>query len=408
MPSERPPDILFTAFEPSGDDEAASVIRALRERYPGVRIAAWGGPRMRDAGAEIIELTGADPVMGIPGPSKIREHLSINRRIERWLASHSVRVHVPVDSPAANFPICAIAKKRGIKVVHLVAPQVWAWGSWRVGKLRRSTDLVLCLLPFEESFFNERGIRAEFIGHHLFDDYRGPDEPFSTAKLREIDHQAAGFIDGSPRVALLPGSRAKEHHANFPILLETFQALRSEFPGLAGVVASLGPSATDRLRDIADAGRGWPDELDLAEAQTDAVIRWCDVALVVSGTVTLQVARQQRPMIVVYKTGKLFYNIVGKRLVSTPFFTLPNLIAGREVVPELVPHFGGHEPLLERARTLLETTDAADRQRAELGEVVDRFLGRASAVNAADAIARVAGLGPLREEPSSETPGLDD
>ena len=195
----EPPGVLFTAFEPSGDDHAALVIRELRRRHANLPIFAWGGPKMRRAGAEIIAETGADAVMGVPGLAKIREHQRINRDIARWMDNNpGVSVHVPVDSPAANFPVCAMAKKRGIKVVHLVAPQVWAWGSWRVAKLRRLTDLVLCVLPFEEAYFADHDVPARFIGHPLFD------EPLDLASLDDRAHDLPG---GEPRLAILPISR---------------------------------------------------------------------------------------------------------------------------------------------------------------------------------------------------------
>lgn len=389
MSTPRPPDILFTAFEPSGDDHAAAVIEKLREYAPELSIAAWGGANMRAAGADIIEHTGSDPVMGIPGPDKIAEHLAINRRIDRWLRDHPVRVHVPVDSPAANFPICKIAKKHGAKVVHLVAPQVWAWGSWRVNKLRRATDLVLCLLPFEETYFSERNVPARFIGHPLFDDYEGPGRPFGEAKMRRIDAEAQGLIEGSPKLALLPGSRKKEHLANFPLLLETYRVLKKKHATLAGVVAASSEEAETRLRQIAQESGGWPEDLDLVVHGTDAVVRWCDVALVVSGTVTLQVARQQRPMVAVYKSSKLMYQLIGRWLLSTRYFTLPNLIADREVVPEFVPHFDGHERITAEVERLLLDLDAAANQRDELVKIIDRFHGEHAADNAAHAIARM-------------------
>ena len=135
--------LLFTAFEPSGDDHAAGVIAELRRRHPSLEIFAWGGPKMERAGATIVERTGDDAVMGMPGFAKIREHQRINARIADWLDKNPVSAHIPVDSPAANFPICELSKARGIKVVHLVAPQIWAWGRWRIHKLRRMTEFCL-------------------------------------------------------------------------------------------------------------------------------------------------------------------------------------------------------------------------------------------------------------------------
>ncbi len=385
MAPERP-IILFTAFEPSGDDHASAVIEAIRRRHPDADIRAWGGPKMLAAGAELIARTGDDAVMGVPGLAKIREHKRINADIARWVAEHPVAVHVPVDSPAANFPVCAITKRAGAKVVHLVAPQLWAWGPWRIKKLRRLTDHVLCLLPFEESWFRERGVRATFIGHPLFD--HAPD----TAAL---DDAIAGWPTGNPRVAIMPGSRPSEMQGNFTLLLAAYNRLAREHPAMRGVVAATRPEVEPVLRRLAaDARLEWPESLSVRFGATDAVVRWCDLALVVSGTVTLQIARQHRPMVIVYKSSRLLWALVARWVIRTPFFTLPNLVAGREIVPELVPHFGGADPIADRAVALLESPDAAAAQKRELAAIADRFRGRHAATEAAAIIAEHAGLGP--------------
>lgn len=384
-----PPAILFTAFEPSGDDHAAAVIAELRRRHPDLPMHAWGGPKMERAGATLVERTGDDAVMGLPGYQKIREHSRINDRIARWVAAHPVTVHVPVDSPAANFPICAITRGAGARVVHLVAPQIWAWGRWRIHKLRRRTDLVLCLLPFEEPFFQKRHVNARFIGHPLFD--APVDEP-------ALDARAAALGGGSPRIALMPGSRPAEIEHNFPLLLDAFRALRDSHAGLAGVVAATKPAVADRLRAIAESttGGGWPERLGMVVGDTDAAIRWCDLALVVSGTVTLQIARQLKPMVVVYKGSPLFYYGFAKWLLATKFFALPNLLAHRAIVPEFTPHFGGSEKIVDAARALLESPERGAQTRAELARVVGLFEGRHAAAAAADAIEEIAGLTPAR------------
>lgn len=380
--------ILFTSFEPSGDDHASAVIEIIKRRRPSAKIYAWGGPKMRAAGAEVVEQTGRDAVMGLPGWSKIREHQQINKRIDAWLAAHpEVGVHVPVDSPAANFPICKIARKHKARVVHMVAPQVWAWGSWRVKKLRKLSDLVLCLLPFEQPWFEGKRVPARFIGHPLFD------EPL---EMSALDRRAAELPQGAPRLALLPGSRPAELANNFPILLETFRRLKNDYRGASGVVAATTPEVADRLR--ADAARlgGWPEGLDMVSGETDAVVAWCDLAIVVSGTVTLQIARQAKPMVIVYKSSPVFFNLVGRWLVSAPFFTLPNLIAGREIVPEFVPHFGDAEPIVQMASRLIEDETLLDRQRSELRKVARAFEGTNAAESAADAVMQLAGLLPNR------------
>lgn len=376
--------VLFTAFEPSGDDHASVVIESLRAHHPEIEVFAWGGPRMERAGATIIERSTESAVMGMPGLAKIREHRQMNRRIDAWLAEHPVAVHVPVDSPAANFPICEIARRRGARVVHLVAPQLWAWGAWRIHKLRRLSDHVLCLLPFEEKWFRERDVPATFIGHPLFD--RSLDRP-------ALDEQAATLPRGGPKLALLPGSRPSELRKNFPLLLEAFKALRQEHKGTVGVVAATSPEVAGRLEAAAAPLGGLPEGLEVVAERADAVIHWCDVALVVSGTVTLQIAKHNRPMVIFYRSNPLAYSLLGRWLLQTEFLTLPNLIAGREIVPEHVPHFGGAEPLVADADRLLKSEEAAEQQRLELARVVHAFADREAGPAAARVIAEMADSG---------------
>ena len=380
------PAVLFTAFEPSGDDHSAVVIRELRRRHPDLPIFAWGGPKMARAGATIIAETGHDAVVGIPGWDKIRQHQKINKDIARWIAAHpEVKVHVPVDSPAANFPICKITKKAGRKVVHLVAPQVWAWASWRIKKLRRRTDLVLCLFPFEEPWFNNRNVPAKFIGHPLFD------EPLDLDTLTDRAHL---LPHGSPKVAILPGSRPAELRRNFPVLLGAFKELRRRHPNLVGVVGAVTESVREDLYARANRHGGWPDGLDVRVGETDLVARWCDLALVVSGTVTLQVAKQTRPMVVIYKVNEIFYTWFARFLIRTPYFILPNLIANQEIVPELIPYFKGTDKLVNMAAQLIESPDRLEAQRLNLRSITAKFSGAMASANAADAIEEMLGIRP--------------
>lgn len=401
MADAPPTTILFTGFEPSGDDHASAVIAELTSRHPDLRVCAWGGPKMGAAGAEIIEETGKNAVIGLPGLGKILEHREINKRVAAWMDANPFSVHVPVDSPAANFSICRMAKRRGKKVVHLVAPQVWAWGAWRVNKLRRLTDFVCCLLPFEEEYFAGKNVPARFVGHPLFDEK--PDEG------RMIE-QAASLPRGERRIALMPGSRPSEITKNFPLLIEAYRRLRRNFPDIVGVVAGARADLEPTLREIAEqtphapgCESGWPGSLEFSAGKTDAVIHWSTLALVVSGTVTLQIARQARPMVVVYKSSPLVYHLLARWLLSTAHYSLPNLVAGRKIVPELVPHFGGPEALVDEAVALLERPELADRQRRDLAEVASRFEGRHAASGAADEIERVAGLVGGAGQPATAT-----
>lgn len=375
--------LLFTAFEPSGDDHAATVIAELRRRHPGLPIYAWGGPKMERAGATIVEHTGHDAVMGIPGPAKIMEHFQVNRRVRQFVSDHKLLVHVPVDSPAANTPLARISKARGVKVVNLVAPQFWAWGPWRAGRLRRISDLVLCILPFEEPWFAQRNIPARYVGHMLFDHRLDGDG---------LDRQAAAYPAGAPRIALMPGSRPKEIKRNWPALLQAYRRIKQHFPEAAGMVAATTPPVADELQRVAKSHGGWPPGLGIESSQTDAIIRWCELALVVSGTVTLQIAKQVKPMVILYKANRVMFTLIGTWLLRAPYFTLPNLIAGRRIVPEFVPYYGDGSEIAEAAINLLENRELMELQERELAGVVRLFRGLSASSRAADAIEEVAGL----------------
>lgn len=379
------PAVLFTAFEPSGDDHAAAIIKVLKEMCPGLKIYGWGGRKMEAAGAQIIAFTGDDAVMGMPGLAKIKEHKRINASIEEWLVDHPIRVHIPVDSPAANFPVCKLTKAVGAKVVHMVAPQLWAWAPWRIRKLRRLTDHVMCVLPFEEDWFKTRGVDATFIGHQLFD------EPLD---FDALDEQIADWSRGEQNIALMPGSRPSEMRKNFPLLLGAYIKLANEHPEMRGLVAATRKEIEPELRKIAaDAQLAWPESLDITHSNTDAVIRWCDLAIVVSGTVTLQIAKQHKPMVIVYKMiSRWLWMLIAQWLIQTKFITLPNLIAGRVICPELVPHFGGSDPIADRVVELLEEKDVFNKQVQELEDIGKVFESQNASENAAKIIARYAGM----------------
>jgi len=383
LPASARGGILFTGFEPSGDDHAAVVIAELRRRHPALPIYAWGGPKMERAGATIIERTGESAVMGIPGVNKIIEHVRMNRRIEEWLDTHKIAMHIPVDSPDANFPVCRMAKARGAKVVHFVAPQLWAWREGRINKLRKLTDLVLCLLPFEESWFISRGVQARFVGHPLFDE---------ALDFAALDAKAAKLVTGTPKIALMPGSRPSEVRRSFPPLLDAYRLLRQDYPNAAGVLAVTRNAVKEELQNAARQLGGWPDNLEVVVGDTDTVVRWCDYAMCASGTVTLQVAKQCKPMVTFYRFGRSWqvpYLAFGRLMFTTRLFTLPNLIAGKRVITELVPHFGGGEPLAVAVLKLMRQPGFADDQRAALAEVCKKFEGKRAGPVAADEIERL-------------------
>jgi lipid-A-disaccharide synthase len=368
-----PPAILFSTFEPSGDALAAGTIARLLGLWPGLRVYGLGGPKMAAAGAEVIEHTTHRGSMVLETLAQVRAHGARLARLRRWLAANPVGALVPVDSPAGNWSICRLVRQHRpeARIVHLVAPQLWAWAPWRIRKLRRLTDRVLCLLPFEPAWFERRGVPAAFVGHPVFDPFCYPSAP-----------GVSDLPGGHPRLALLPGSRRGEILRNWPTMLGTFVRLRRDSRDLLGVVAALDEPVGRTIRDITLRRRGvegWPEGLSVSSGRAPEILDWCDLALVASGTVTLELARRRRPMVAMYNVSPVSLVAMGW-MVTASTYTLPNLVSewaglGR-IVPELIPHFGGVGPVVRQVRRLLEDPEAGERQRAGLARVAALFDGR--------------------------------
>jgi lipid-A-disaccharide synthase len=288
---------------------------------------------------------------------------------------------VPVDSPAANTPIARRLRGAGSRVVHLVAPQYWAWGPWRRRKLQAITDLVLCLLPFEEAWFRERGIPAKFVGHPVIN---------RSLDRRDLERRASELPRGRPRVLILPGSRSKEIRSNLGLLMSTFAELQARHRGMSGLVVA---ASREIAAEIRRRHPSLPTGLHVVNVESkaggtavlDAAILWSDVALTVSGTVSLDVARQAKPMVGVYRTGPLGV-LVGGLMLTIPDRLLPNILAGERIVPEFVPHCGGHGPLVEAVDGFLKDSRTAAETQATLERVLSTFSGHDFAQESAEAI----------------------
>ena len=374
--SRRFASVLFTAFEPSGDAHAAPVIEELSRRVPDLKIYAWGGPKMEAAGATLLGSSADDGSMGLNALKKASTVRGYVRSIKAWAKEYRILAHVAVDSPAANFPIAKAMKRSGARVIHLVAPQLWAWGAWRAGKLRRTTDLVICLLPFEQQFFTDRKIPARFVGHPRIN---------RDLDLEELTPIANDYPQGTPKVALFPGSRTHEVKANIGLLTKTFNELQGRHAGMSGLIVAANPELAKLIRQRI---KVFPVGLHMATAQPDAAILWCDLAIAVSGTISMDILRQRKPMIGVYRTGLLSW-LLSKVLLRTPYRLLPNIIAESEVCPEFIPHVGGAGPIIEEAAQLLRDSKNSAIQTEKLSRVAQRFSGKRPEEESAKLIIKV-------------------
>ncbi|MEY3143628.1 MAG: hypothetical protein RLY21_2121 [Planctomycetota bacterium] len=374
--------VLFTAQEPSGDAHAAPVIARLREAYPDIEPVAWGGPRMAEAGATMLGRTADDGVMGLAGISKVAEVKRLHDEIVAWARLNPVAVHMPVDSPSANYPLCARLRPLGARIVNLVAPQLWAWAPWRIRKVRRLSDVMLCLLPFEEEWFRSRGVTAKFVGHPVLS------KPLDLARCAE---EAGRLPAASPRVLLLPGSRSSEVRRNGRLIADAFALVRAAMPGARAVAVASNEANAQRFR--AELGDKVPEGVDIVvsgrEVSLEGALAWCDLALAVSGTVSLDCTRQAKPVIGVYRTS-LPEALGAKLVIRAPSLLLPNILAGRRIVPEFVPYAGGARRIADEALAILGDPARSGRIERDLRAVADQFLGRDPAPIAAEIVAREA------------------
>jgi len=389
MPEPR--TIFFAAFEPSGDILAARLMEELRRREPTLRFVAFGGPKMAAAGAELLETTTEHAKMALGALSEVQNHRRRLKVLTAWLKKNDIAALVPVDSPAANWSVCRMVRRHrpNANVVHLVCPQVWGWASWRVRRLEKLSDRVLCLLPFEPDWLGARRVEGVFVGHPVYEG-RAPEE--ATPSTEGLP------TDAAVKLVLMPGSRRGELEKNWSTMRAVFAQLHAEVPGLRGVVALRDPADIKVLEAVdasADggAGRGLPDGMSVVAGRTEDALDWGDVVFVKSGTSTLQVAARGVPMVAFYNASKTTWKLLARWLISTETFALPNLVSewqgdGR-AVPEYIPHFGAADPLAEALLPLLVDPAAREAQRTALAKVGEAFAGVDFASAAADGFLEV-------------------
>jgi len=338
MSIERP-TIFLSAAETSGDHHAANLILALREKLPNARFIGATGPEMAAAGCEsIIDLTKkASMVLG-PIAHLSYYHKAV-RKIQAAIKEIKPDIHVPVDSPALNWHLAKASKAANVPVLYYVAPQVWAWAPWRIKKVRRLTDHIACLLPFEEQYFRSRGVNATYVGHPLFDG-RPPVDPNALPDLVEA------WTTGKFRVALLPGSRSGEIKAHALPFAKLTEDIRREWNDASFTFTAVNETAAQQIRQ---AVRGRFD-IPIVVGKTPEVLAESHFAIATSGTVTLNVAHTGVPMVIAYKTSWLSYlafPLLKQWLFRTKSLSLVNILAGRKIVPELMPWNGNIKKLTD-------------------------------------------------------------
>ncbi len=352
------PRILIITGEASGDLHGANLARALKARDPHVVLAGIGGAEMESAGVRLVRETGRLDVIGMVGLvtllSVIRRFLSVRRlfRSEPWDAV------VFIDHPGLNLRYAYFAKAAGLRVFYYIAPQIWAWRPGRIHWIKQRVDHVLVILPFEKAIYDRANIPCTFVGHPLLD---AVGSNYDRPALR----QRFGLVPDGPVIALLPGSRMREIESLLPILLEAAEKLAQRAPQTQFLLAQASTIQDNLLESLL---RKSTVSVKVVKEQASEVMAAADLALVASGTATLQAAVIGTPLILVYRTSALTFWLAFF-LIRVRWIGLVNLVAERTVVPELIQTEATGQRLYEEASRLLDDRFAYDEMKRGLAKV---------------------------------------
>lgn len=368
--------ILISAGEASGDGYAAMLVEELRRSWPEAEFFGCAGPRMRAAGVRAVIRSESLSVVGLV---EVLRHIpriwGEYRKLLRAIRAERPSLAILTDSPDFHLRVARKVAAMGIPVVYLVAPQVWAWRKDRLPMMRRVLTRLLCIFPFEEKFFRERGVDARYIGHPLSNRIR----PSCTREEFLTRH---GIEAGRPLVGLLPGSRRGEAARHIPELLDAAAWLARECNAVFVLPASPTTGA-DFFSELIFKERNPAVSIHIIEGQAWDVLSHADMCLAASGTVTVEGAMLGAPMVTFYKVTDVSW-LIGKFLVKVPFYCMVNLIAEREVVPELMQEKMTGANLARAAARLLTDPVARETMKRDLREVSVRLA------SGGDAIARAA------------------
>jgi lipid-A-disaccharide synthase len=372
QPTARKLRVALVAGEASGDILGSGLMQALKQRHPDIEFIGVGGPRMQAEGLqshfpmERLAVMGLVEVLG-----RLRELLRRRKDLVKMLIAAKPDVFIGIDAPDFNLTLELKLRRAGIRTVHYVSPSVWAWRQKRVLKIKEACDLMLALFPFEARFYEEHAVPVRFVGH-----------PLANTIPLEADRAGARERLGLPQeasvVALLPGSRGGEVGKLGALFLDTAKRLLQDRPGLRFVLPCASPERRVQLEEML-AGRDLP--VQLLDGASHEALAACNAVLIASGTATLEALLYKRPMVVAYKVAPMTYRIL-KRLVKSPYISLPNLMAGRLLVPELIQDAATPEAL---ATTLFPLLDDGSVQ-TESFDAIHRALRQDASAQAAEAV----------------------
>ncbi len=377
--------VFVSAAEPSADAHCAGLINALRHIPGKVECVGVGGPKMTDAGCELLEQTGDRAAMAYNAFAHIAHYYKLIRRIAAYLQTSKPDLVVVCDSPAFNFHVAKAAKKLGIPTLFYVAPQLWAWAPWRITKLRKYCDRLCCILPFEQEWFGSRGVNAVFVGNPLLTE-------LNIADIKAARHNYDGFSPKNARIALMPGSRAAEIASLWRPMQEIAVRLNKKFHGISFTTVAV----DGKTKQALDSTRLLGFQCKYTVDSVHQTARNCDFAIVASGSATLETAAAGCPMVIMYQSSPVLWHLAGRWLVTTKFLSLVNILAKQELVPEFMPYFRSVEPIADTIGQLLQSAPTLAQTSAELIRMVLPLAEKKAARETAQIISEMLRSTPKR------------
>ncbi|MFQ6758434.1 lipid-A-disaccharide synthase [Desulfovibrionaceae bacterium CB1MN] len=367
MPALNSPRIMIVAGEASGDMHGARLIAALKEQAPGAQICGIGGPELTRQGVEILYDASRLAVVGIVEViSHFRFIREAMRALEKRLREQPPDLLILIDYPDFNLILAKKAKRLGIPVFYYISPQVWAWRSGRVKTIKKLVDRMGVILPFEQEFYRKFGMNVDFVGHPLMD-------AVQPTRSREDFLHSLGIAPESTVIGILPGSRKREIAGMLPVFLAAAKRMQEQMRPKPVFVLPLAPTLSEEdllANGLAEAGV----EVRVVRENRYDLMGACSAVMAASGTVSLELAILNVPMVISYRVSPLTY-FLGRRLIKVQYASLVNLVAGREVVPELLQDEAVPEKIAQATMRLIENQAERTRMLAGLAEVRERLGG---------------------------------
>jgi lipid-A-disaccharide synthase len=375
-----PKKLFFSVGEPSGDQHAARLIESLVRQDANISVRGFGGSKMLAAGfKQDFDLTQLAVIGFAEVLPKLRHFFRIKEMARSIFANEKPDAIVLVDFPGFNWHIAALAKDKGVPVFYYMPPQLWAWGSWRIAKMKRTVDHVLCALPIEVDYFRSHGMHATLVGHPFFEhvQQQSLDQTWMNDRNSE----------GTKRIAVLPGSRRRELASIWPLQLKVIASLHQRFPNICFDIACLNEKHLHICKTIYEESKTVNLPIEFHAGKTSEAIEISHCVLMKSGSVSLEVLARRKAACVVYHASPSTYRI-GRWLTNLKYFSLPNILADRMIVPEFLAIGRSTKIISEviEAMTNLISDDAIWRAQLESLDEVHQMIGSESASTVASRV----------------------